>query len=121
MSSTIVSVEKLEALKSKIKEAFPEGVTDTDIVYCVVACMTMVGQIEISGQQKKDLVMDLVIHCMTVNDVGPSDSSESTLKLIIPHMIDRLISVEQGKLRFNSQRLKSFFGNIISCMSCKKY
>ena len=110
-----VSPEKLEALKSKIKEAFPESVTVSDISQCITTSMSLVGPIEqISGHQKKDLVIDLILYCC--EDL---ESLEPVLKFVVPQIIDKLILVEKGKLKFNSVRIKSFFGKVVKCMSCK--
>jgi hypothetical protein len=123
MSSIIsVSPAKLEALKSKIKEAFPESVTMADISQCIITSMSLVGQIEqISGHQKKDLVIDLVIYCcVTEGDNGPLESLEPVLKFVVPQIIDKLILVENGKLKFNSERVKSFFSKVVKSLSCCK-
>lgn len=97
----------IETLRKMAYDAFPDKVSYDGLVECVIKCMSMVGTISgLKGEQKKDLVIDLVVYVM-------SDDVEPFIKNVVPQMIDRLIMVEKGKLKFNHKTTKYF-----KCFKC---
>ena len=98
----MLTQNEINQLQASVKDAFPEKVTYSEMIDCVVKCMSMVGVIkDLSGEQKKDLVIDLLIFAMEETDSGAMEKYEHYFKEIIPKVIDFLISTENGKITFN--------------------
>jgi hypothetical protein len=103
-SKQLISQDKLLTIKHDLRSAFPGDVHMTDLVKCVTKCMSLVGNIkELKGHDKKELVIYLVKCVLEATDSGPLEFME----YIVPQIIDSLIEVEKGKLRFNP-RVKCF-------------
>jgi len=66
--------------------------------------MTEVGQTDLSGKRKKDLVLKLIFDEMDLDE---------DLEDFLMHIIDLLINVENNKIIFNKKIKKS----ILSCFS----
>lgn len=93
--------------KNIIIAQLPEKVNMTNLVEAVTKCMSLVGNIKkLSGDEKKDLVIDLIT---VILDKEYFDNYEVYIKILIPQMIDSMIKVENGKLKFNKQKLFSLF------------
>jgi hypothetical protein len=109
--STDVKITPLElqVLSTKIIEAFPSGITVGSVTVAVIDCMTMVGQIDrISGSDKKQLVIDMLIYIVNHTDSGSYEVMDPIIVCAVPIMIEALIDVEKGKLRFNPKIAKKF-------------
>jgi hypothetical protein len=121
----VVSDAEMKILKQKLKDSFPESVSMSDMIGCVTVCMTLAGSIKkISGESKKELVIELVLHAMEVTDAGPLEVMEPLVIVMLPQLIDSLISVENGKIKFNPKFI-SFFSKLklklksLNCKCCK--
>ena len=69
----------------------------------------MVGQIKkLSGVDKKQLVIDMLIYIVNNTDSGVVEIMDPIIINAVPHIIDSLIEVEKGKLRFNPKISKNF-------------
>ena len=66
--------------------------------------MSEVGQTDLSGKRKKDLVLKIIFDEMELNE---------DLEDFLMHIIDLLINVENNKIIFNKKIKKS----ILSCFS----
>ena len=74
------------------------------ILKLLVKTMTEVGQTDLSGKRKKDLVLKIIFDEMDLNE---------DLEDFLMHIIDLLINVENNKIIFNKKIKKS----ILSCFS----
>jgi len=74
------------------------------ILKLLVKTMTEVGQTDLSGKRKKDLVLKLIFDEMDLDE---------DLEDFLMHIIDLLINVENNKIIFNKKIKKS----ILSCFS----
>lgn len=122
MSTTIqtkvkkVNPLELEQLSKKIKEAFPDGVSFSNITDVVIDGMSMVGQIQnMAGESKKQLVIDMIIYLINNTDSGPFEVFEPLVLNVVPNIIDSLIDVEKGKLRFNNKIKKGIIKMFTCC------
>jgi hypothetical protein len=76
----------------KINEKFPDGIDSSNFVDAVIYCMQEAGKIKtMNGKDKKALV--LINLTFVIED--------ESLKILIPFIIDKLISVENKKIRIN--------------------
>ena len=74
------------------------------ILKLLVKTMSEVGQTDLSGKRKKDLVLKIIFDEMELNE---------DLEDFLMHIIDLLINVENNKIIFNKKIKKS----ILSCFS----
>jgi len=74
------------------------------ILKLLVKTMTEVGQTDLSGKRKKDLVLKIIFDEMDLDE---------DLEDFLMHIIDLLINVENNKIIFNKKIKKS----ILSCFS----
>jgi len=74
------------------------------ILKLLVKTMTEVGQTDLSGKRKKDLVLKIIFDEMELDE---------DLEDFLMHIIDLLINVENNKIIFNKKIKKS----ILSCFS----
>ena len=112
-----LTTEKLTVLSDKIIQSFKEEVNMKNITDVVVDCMGLVGQFKtMSGEDKKKLVIDMIIFIIKNTDSGPFETFEPFIINILPNIIDHLINVEKGKLVFN-HRVK----NMTSCLNCVNF
>ena len=74
------------------------------ILKLLVKTMTEVGQTDLSGKRKKDLVLKLIFDEIDLDE---------DLEDFLMHIIDLLINVENNKIIFNKKIKKS----ILSCFS----
>lgn len=99
-----LTATEFDALKAEIKSAFPDAVSYTEMVECVTKGMMLVGPIKkLSGEQKKKIVIELLIYAMEETDSGAMEKYEHYIIDVIPSIIDFLIETEKGKLRFNTK------------------
>ena len=69
------------------------------ILNLLVKSMIDVGKMQISGETKKRLVLDIIFEELEINSV---------VEELLEHFIDILIKVENGKLVFNHKIKQSF-------------
>ena len=55
----------------------------------------------LTGQQKKKLIVDALLLVLDETDSGPLEAFESLVKVMIPTVVDNLIDVEKGKIKLN--------------------
>jgi hypothetical protein len=112
---------KINLSQSEIKDiydifmsSFKARIDVTTITDALVTLMGIVGKIDkLSGIEKKELTIGLLLHIVNETDSGKYDEIiDKILINLIPILIDRLVSVEKGKLVFNK---KTF-----SCLPCVK-
>ena len=62
-----------------------------------------------TGEQKKNMIVRMLKHIVDVTD-GPGDDAvwDPIIKRMIPGLIDTLLQVENGKLKFKKRKLSLF-------------
>ena len=115
---TIIDPE-IEQLVAKVRTTDKPPVADiirTIVVDIVPKAMDALRAVQgLDGQSKKQLVLDLVEHIITqlyvmlnhyleLDGVSWDEYLRDTLQIILPSMINRLVQVEQGKLKFTSPK-----------------
>ena len=63
----------------------------------------------ITGEQKKNMIVRMLKHIVDVTD-GPGDDTvwDPIIKRMIPGLIDTLLQIENGKLKFKKRKLSLF-------------
>ena len=56
----------------------------------------------LTSEQKKDLICDILVYVVDNTDSGALESLDPIIKKMIPNVIDTIIKVEDGKLKINS-------------------
>ena len=105
-----MSAEQLEVILNKILKAYPQGFDLGNTTVIVIDVMKQVDQIDdMSGLEKKGLVLDILNNIVDKTDAGEYDKEiDAVLKIVIPTMIDKLVEVDQGKLKIR-KNVKDFF------------
>lgn len=94
----------------RFKYSFISNIDISNIINAVTELMKIVGKVKkVSGNDKKIIVTKLLIYMVKETDTGEFDEiMDSVLINIIPVAIDKLVSVEKGKLIFNKKIKKLF-------------
>jgi len=110
---------KLEEMVSYINSVIGnEKITATNIVIITTNLMHIVEQYkDLTGFQKKMLIIDTIKK--VIND-NTSDSQErmylmTIVELTLPSLIDTLVSAINGKIKFDKDKIMSFFKKICFC------
>ena len=87
----------------KLIEAFPNGIQLENIMDAVVIIMGTTKNINnLTSEQKKDLICDILVYVVDNTDSGALESLDPIIKKINSNVIDTIIKVEDGKLKINS-------------------
>ncbi len=111
------TTEEIEAIIEEFKEKFQGNVTVQSVTDAVITLMGIVGRFsKVSGQDKKFVVTKVLLHVVHTTDIGgEADTILDTILInIIPILIDRLVSVENGKIVLNKNTRKT----LKKCMPC---
>lgn len=97
--------EEVKNIIEDFKKNFDKNITVQSVTDAVVSAMKVVGKIKkLNGKDKKYLVSSILLYIVDETNIGEMDLIlDNVLKNIIPVMIDTLISVENGKLKFNNK------------------
>jgi len=100
--------KQLELIADKILVAYPTGLSIGNITEIVIDIMKQVDVINgMSGVQKKTLVLNILNRLVERTDSGSYDEQiDSILKIIIPTLIDKLIDIDQGRLKIKKNVFK---------------
>ena len=96
------------AVQRKIKD---RKFTAADVVPFAVLGMQVVEKLEVSGPEKKDLVVRLAQRL--VQDYVPEeeqDNIELAVSTLLPGAIDQIVAASKGQLNLNLGSLKGCFG-----------
>ena len=97
-------VQLVTELGSKTVKAFPTGFQLNTIMDATMEVMRDVSTIYyLKGNQKKQLVIDILIHVVNHTDPGTLESLDPVIIQMIPKVIDTLIKVESGKMTINKK------------------
>lgn len=106
-----IDLKDIYSILADFRNTFGGSVDISNVVDAVTQLMTIVGKFKsVSGSNKKFIVTKLLIQLVKETSVDDESRIEEILDSIlinvIPTIIDKLISVENGKLKFNKDRLK---------------
>jgi hypothetical protein len=117
-----VLIDGLEHLYSYIRCVHHEKITPTNIIVIATELIQIVEKYKgLTGPQKKMLVINVIKK--VVNHQIESDETRKTLNIIIdltlPIVIDNIISAMNGEIKFNKEKVQSFFKKYICCCFAK--
>ena len=101
-----IEKKQFEAIIKNIKDVH-ENVTMENITEIVIIAMQTLQQYKnLSGEQKKQTVINVLN--FIVDEDQTMNEFDMIIKMMIPSVIDNLISVDKGKIKFKEN----------SCFSC---
>ena len=106
-----INNDELLNVVNKFNNSFNIQINIDNILDAVIELMKLVGKLKkIKGHDKKYIVTKLLLHIVENTDSGRFDEVlDAILINIIPIAIDKLILVENNKLKFNKS---------VNCFSC---
>jgi hypothetical protein len=122
---------KLEEMVSYIKSVLGnDTITVTNLVFITTKLMHVVEQYkDLTGYQKKMLIMDTIKKVIndTIIDTIVDNMSDSQERMILmtivdlnlPPLIDTLVSAINGNIKFEKDKIMSFFKKLFCCGSSK--
>jgi hypothetical protein len=118
-----VLIDGLEHLYSYMKCVHHEKITPTNVIVIATELMQIVEKYKgLTGLQKKMLILNVIKKI--VNTQIDSDETRQVLITIIdftlPIVIDNLVSAINGNVKFNKEKVQSFFKKYICCCFNKK-
>jgi hypothetical protein len=118
-----VLIDGIEHLYSYMKHVHREKITPMNIVIIATELMQIVEKYkELTGPQKKMLIINVIKKI--VNNQIDSQETRTALNTIIdftlPIVIDNLVSAINGEIKFNKEKVESFFKKYICCCFNKK-
>ena len=117
-----VLIDAVEHLYSYVKSVHTENITPINVVSIASELMQLVEKYKgLTGPQKKMLVISVIKK--VVNSQVDSLETQSVLYTIIdftlPIVIDNLVSAINGEIKFNKEKVKSFFKKYLCCCITK--
>ena len=91
-------------LKEYLRDRYPNGVKHENLVECTTVCVKHLStRREMTGQQKKNLIIEAILLLLDETDSGYYEKFEPIVKLMIPTVIDNMIDIEKGKIKLNKK------------------
>jgi hypothetical protein len=106
-----LSVIQIKSIVSEFNNRFDKLIDVQNIIDAVVELMSIVSKLRsITGSQKKFLVSKLLIYIIQNTNSGKYDELiDSILIAVVPTVIDKLISVENGEIVINKSTKRVCF------------
>mgnify|MGYP006879287653 CR=1 FL=1 len=82
----------------EIVAIFPGGVNLKNMSEATIKVLAKVSLYKLNGEQKKDLVVDILEYVVDNTDAGAFEFLDPVIKDMLPGLIDTLIMVDGGKL-----------------------
>jgi hypothetical protein len=113
-----VLIDGIEHLYSYMKCVHSEKITPTNIIVIATELMQIVEKYKgLTGPQKKMLVINVIKKA--INSQIDSQETRNILNTIIdftlPSVIDNLVDAINGNIKFNKEKVQSFFKKYICC------
>lgn len=113
-----VLIDGVEYLYNHLKSIHSEKITPSNIVYVATELIQLVEKYkELTGHQKKTMVLSVVKKL--VNSQFDTEDDKKTMNMIIdltlPTVVDNLINAINGNLKFDKEKIKSFFKRFFCC------
>ena len=97
-------IELVTEFGSKAVKKFPSGFQLDNIMDATMEVMRDVSSLYyLHGKEKKQLVVDILIHVVNNTDAGALESLDPIIIKMIPKVIDTIIKVESGKMKINKK------------------
>lgn len=96
-------VDDVNSIVKEFTNKFSENISVVNITDAMILLMQLVGKYnKLSGHNKKYLVIQILISVVKNTNVGQMDELlDNILISVIPVIIDKMISVEKGRLVIN--------------------
>jgi len=108
-------VELVTEFGSKAVKRFPTGFQLDNIMDATMEVMRDVSTLYyLHGKEKKQLVIDILIHVVNNTDAGALESLDPIIIKMVPKIIDTIIKVESGKMTINKKPLSK----LSACFPC---
>jgi hypothetical protein len=110
-----IKAEDVIAIGKEIVNIFPDGVNLKNMSEATIKVLAKVSLYKLNGEQKKDLVVDILEYVVDNTDAGAFEFLDPVIKDMLPGLIDTLVMVEDGKLHIAKpkncmDKLKGCFG-----------
>ena len=105
MVNNKLTKDEVKILLDKVMEVVNnKTISMANIISITTDLMSILGKInDLNGKEKKKLVIQLLYILIEEFDAGSLEIFDPILKELVPIIIDNLISVEKGKIKFNKQ------------------
>lgn len=93
------TAEDLIKISKNIIKIYPTGINLSNMAPATVEVLSEIKELyHLSGEQKKELVIDVLHYVIDNTDAGVLEQLDPVIKQVIPGVIDSLIKVENGQL-----------------------
>lgn len=107
---------RVAGLEEFLESVRKQGLTVMNILEVTEDLMHLAGTLEHTpGTEKKALVIAIVTELAQEKTTGVGDLFDPLLGYIIPNLIDRLILVEKGKIKFNRKGVRESLSKLLCC------
>lgn len=115
-SNVDLSLKEVQDIVDKFKINFGTNIDLSTLIEATIELMKIVGQLKkLKGHEKKYLVTKILIYIVNESNIEEyNEIVDKILISVIPIMIDNLVSVEKGELKFNKNAYKN-------CLLCTKH
>ena len=96
---------------------FPDGVNLKNMSEATIKVLAKVSMYKLNGEQKKDLVVDILEYVVDNTDAGAFEFLDPVIKDMLPGLIDTLVMVEDGKLHI--AKPKNCMAKLKGCLGGK--
>ncbi len=94
-----VNTEDLIKISKKIIKLHPSGINLSNLAPATIEVLSEIKELyHLNGEQKKDLVIDVLHYVIDNTDAGVLENLDPVIKQVIPGVIDSLVKVENGQL-----------------------
>ena len=95
-----IKAEDVVTIGEDIVKIFPTGVNLKNMADATMKVLSKVTTMyHLNGEQKKDLVVDILEYVIDNTDAGALEFLDPIIKDMLPGLIDTLVMVEGGKLK----------------------
>ena len=93
------TAEDLIKISKNIIKIYPTGINLSNMAPATVEVLSEIKELyHLNGEQKKELVIDVLHYVIDNTDAGVLEQLDPVIKQVIPGVIDSLIKVENGQL-----------------------
>lgn len=113
-----VLIDGVEYLYNHLKSVHSEKITPSNVVLVATELIQLVEKYKtLTGVQKKTMVINVVKKLVNSQFDTPEDKKAMNLiiDLTLPTVVDNLINAINGNLKFDKEKVKSFFRKFLCC------
>jgi len=117
-NKTPIKADDVVTIGEDIVKIFPTGVNLKNMADATMKVLSKVTTLyHLNGEQKKDLVVDILCYVVDNTDAGALEFLDPVIKDMLPGLIDTLIMVDGGKLHI--AKPKNCANKLKGCFGCK--